>query len=1484
MGDIYFDATGKAYVADQHNGRIRKYAKDTFAFLGEVATNFYAISGVFDSQGNHWAAYSSASARGVRKFNPDNTPTAIYFATSDFVNVSKIRISPTDRIAVLGDDKVKFYTPAGTSAGADLGKQDGIYGFSSIAIDPTTGYTVMGVMTKGFRIFDTNNNIIQSFATTRGTQPGQFTNEPLGITITKEGYIFAIDRPTGRIEKFAQIGKPSAFTIAQTGRSVTLNWTQPPDPNYARVVLRKNSTSFPFLPDQGTLVTSGNITSHSEVLAPGTYYFSTFAMATSNAYSVASTLSASVVIPSQLPPTNVTATYNGSGVLAMSWTNPGNVDFRYVEIQLTNPAGEITTVTSNSTAVSFNISTAGTYTYSIRAFDQFGDITSVPVTSSILVVAATPGLPTNLVGTATGLDIALSWTNSLSNFTGVTVVKGDGHFPANIGDGTVLVDARLINTLAQRAAGSGINYYSVFSRGDLGNFSAPATIAVTVDVTPPVPVTGLTATATGRNVVLNWTNPGGDFQSVMIRKSTDHFPTAIDDEALLVQGLNAGPRNDTNLADGTYFYSVFARDAIGNFSLASTTSVLIDTVAPAKATNPRATAAVRNVTLSWNNPIDDFQSVMIRKSNDHFPTSIEDEDLLVLGLNAANHPDDNLEDGTYFYSIFTRDATGNFADEATASVTIDTTAPARATEFRATATGKNVRLTWLKPGVDFHSAMIRKSTERFPLATDAPELVAEGLVAEVHNDNDLPDETYFYSIFTRDADGNFSTAATTSVTVDTTPPARASEFRAIATGKNVSLTWTNPGGDFQSVMIRKSIDHFPTSIEDEALVVRELNGVIQADPNLEDRTYFYSIFTRDAIGNFSAATTVSARVDTTGPGRVSNLNATTTLTNITLTWTPPDAADFATSTVVRHNEHFPTSVADGTVISQDTEETTVTNTNLAPGTYFYAVYAKDRVGNLSEPATISATVVRPVAPTPPVPEEPKAEPEKPKAPEAPQQPDAPQQPAPQIRRDTTPPARPTLFIATGTRRSIDLSWTSPSDEDFHSVMVRQASRAIDDRSDGILVTENYRGTTLRLNGMQNGTYHFGIFARDVSGNYSVVATCSIPVFVGMVYSHGELVENTVIRTLVTDMATEWNVGKTSEQTLTVTDTGKLTVKGVMLGEDSGSNGEFIANSTGAQVDIRESLVVGALGTGKLTNEGAQVSARSILFAAGKSGNATLKMTRGTLIAGEMMKGEGNLTLDWTGGTIAADRINFSLVSRGGTLQINPGSTTVADNCQIMANGTLHINAVTPVVPLKERTAAMAAKFFKTQSTGKTVVTFSSADEPFLTVSGNLTVQGGLKVTLPANYKPRPGDVINLFRANRISGQFATMDLPELDGRLKWDTSELYTTGVLKVSANFAGLIADRPLNFPNPFKRSDGTFIGYYLSQNVDMELRVYTWTGKEVFRNSMPAGSEGAHIGYNKVGLRTADLGDSSITGVFAYLLIANGDVIGKGKMVVLP
>jgi len=101
-----------------------------------------------------------------------------------------------------------------------------------------------------------------------------------------------------------------------------------------------------------------------------------------------------------------------------------------------------------------------------------------------------------------------------------------------------------------------------------------------------------------------------------------------------------------------------------------------DSNAPSSATSLIGSGVNSDITLSWTNPTEsDFVSITVRRSTTSYPSTVSDGTAVVSATTTTSFTQTSLDDGTYYYSVFALDNTGNVSSAVTTSVAIDITAP-----------------------------------------------------------------------------------------------------------------------------------------------------------------------------------------------------------------------------------------------------------------------------------------------------------------------------------------------------------------------------------------------------------------------------------------------------------------------------------------------------------------------------------------------------------------------------------------------------------------------------------------------------------------------------------------------------------------------------------------------------------------------------------------------------------------------------------------
>jgi hypothetical protein len=217
-----------------------------------------------------------------------------------------------------------------------------------------------------------------------------------------------------------------------------------------------------------------------------------------------------------------------------------------------------------------------------------------------------------------------------------------------------------------------------------------------------------------------------------------------------------------------------------------------------------------------------------------------------------------------------------------------------------------------------------------------------------------------------------------------------------------------------------------------------------------------------------------------------------------------------------------------------------------------------------------------------------------------------------------------------------------------------------------------------------------------------------------------------------------------------------------VGPLAGNNG--LLTVADGWIDVATAVQVGAAGTGAVNHFGGRVTTPVVTLGGtgAASGSYNLYGT-GTLRVGTLNKGAVGGAFNFTGGTLIADTVAFSLINNGG--RISPGDGLGATQ----VNGNLTINS--------------GAMFLDIAGTAP-----GQFDE--VRVTGSLAAGGALTVTLLNGYVPALGAKFDVLDFASATGSFSTLSLPALASGLYWNTSNLLTTGELLItlppSADFNG--------------------------------------------------------------------------------------------------
>ena len=124
-----------------------------------------------------------------------------------------------------------------------------------------------------------------------------------------------------------------------------------------------------------------------------------------------------------------------------------------------------------------------------------------------------------------------------------------------------------------------------------------------------------------------------------------------------------------------------------------------------------------------------------------------------------------------------------------------------------------------------------------------------------------------------------------------------------------------------------------------------------------------------------------------------------------------------------------------------------------------------------------------------------------------------------------------------------------------------------------------------------------------------------------------------------------------------------------------------------------------------------------------------------------------------------------------------------------------------------------------------------------------------------------------------------------DGQL----NKLLANQELEDELNIEPEVIGESLCYPNPFRFNSamGGEIGYTLSKDMEIELRIYNMLAQQIVKKTFPKGGYGGEgkPNYNRIKLNKDSFDDYILSvGVYFYLILHDGKILSRGKMAVKP
>jgi autotransporter-associated beta strand protein len=209
----------------------------------------------------------------------------------------------------------------------------------------------------------------------------------------------------------------------------------------------------------------------------------------------------------------------------------------------------------------------------------------------------------------------------------------------------------------------------------------------------------------------------------------------------------------------------------------------------------------------------------------------------------------------------------------------------------------------------------------------------------------------------------------------------------------------------------------------------------------------------------------------------------------------------------------------------------------------------------------------------------------------------------------------------------------------------------------------------------------------------------------------------------------------------------------------------------------------------LGSAGGVFDAGSALTGGTPNANAVLTISGAIGGIGALTKnGPGTLTISninntWSGGTtinagtlVLTGKIpGAATINSGATLQ---GSGSVGGLLSVANGGDLAPGNSVGTLSVGSLSLGNGATT-SMELSGATAVQFDQ-----IHAAGLVALGGTLSISLVNGYVPLWGSAFDMLNWGSESGTFSTLNLPSMNGRIAWDTSQLYTSGTLSVAATY----------------------------------------------------------------------------------------------------
>ncbi|PJZ03879.1 Ig-like domain repeat protein [Pantoea rodasii] len=563
-----------------------------------------------------------------------------------------------------------------------------------------------------------------------------------------------------------------------------------------------------------------------------------------------------------------------------------------------------TAIASGTGAWTFTtaVLTQGSHPISVSVTDAAGNISGR--TNATVVIDTTPPTAVTLVAANNNGSTAVTIPNNGVTNDSTPLLSGTGEVGAKVSiyDGAALLGTTTVASngtwsFISTTLSNGSHTLNVTQTDAAGNVSPNASTVMTIDTVAPAAVNNLVITddvGASQGPLANGAVTDDATPTLSGTAEANAIVTIYDGTTVLgsvtASGTGAWSFTTATLSNGTHPLSVTVTDAAGNSSAASATvSITVDTIAPAASTLV-ITNDVTNTTVASGGYTNDTTPTLSGTAEVGSKVSIYDGSALLGTLTVGSggtwtYTTAVLTQGSHPINVTVTDPAGNVSGTTSATVIVDSVAPAAVTSLVAANNNGSTAVTIPNNGA---------TNDSTPLLTGSGEVGARvnvydgttllGTTTVGSNgtwsfiSTTLTNGTHTINVTQTDAAGNTSPTATTTLRVDTVAPTAS------------SLTITDDTGTAPVTLANGAYtkDTTPTlsgtaevgaivTIYDGATVLGSLTvgstgAWTYTTAVLANGTHPLSTTVTDAAGNISTGnTTATVNIDNVAPVAVTNL-------------------------------------------------------------------------------------------------------------------------------------------------------------------------------------------------------------------------------------------------------------------------------------------------------------------------------------------------------------------------------------------------------------------------------------------------------------------------------------------------------------------------------------------------------------------------------------------------------------------------------------